>query len=112
MIVELPLRPSVGYYRFATPIGDSTYIFDVRWNTTEEAWYVNIHEQDQTPIVYGIKIVLGTYLGRRINHRLFRQGVFVAADTTDEGQDATFDDLGVRVVVRYIPQDDLLVLTR
>ena len=112
MIVDLPFRPSVARYRFGTAIGDFSYIFDVHWNSRDESWYLDIFEQDLTPIIYGIKIVLGTYLGRRKNHRLFRQGVMVAADTSGERRDATFDDLGVRVAVRYIDQDDLLVLSR
>lgn len=112
MIVEIPFQPSIGLYRFGTPIDDSSYVFDVRWNSRDAAWYFDVREADLTPIVYGVKIVLGTYLGRRKNHRLFRRGVMVATDTTGQGREATFDDLGARVVVRWIPQTDLLVLIR
>lgn len=122
MILDLPFRPSVANYRFGTAIGDFSYIFDVHWNSRdnfnletgkpEGAWYFAVREQDLTLIIASVKIVLGTYLGRRRNHRLFRQGVFVVADTSGERRDAGFDDLGTRVVVRYIPQNDFLVLSR
>jgi hypothetical protein len=110
MMVDIPFQPSIAYYRFGTPIDDASYVFDVRWNSREQAWYFDILEANLTPILYGTKIVLGTYLGRRCEHRLFNRGVFVAIDTTDKGREAAFDDLGTRVLVRYIPTDDLLVL--
>jgi hypothetical protein len=122
VIIELPFRPSVAHYRFGTAIGDFAYIFDVHWNSRDNfdpetgkaagAWYFAVREQNLELIISSVKIVLGTYLGRRRNHRLFRQGVFVVCDTTGKGKEAGFDDLGPRVAVRYIPQNDLLVLTR
>lgn len=108
-VLILPLQPSVGNYRFSTTITDVTYIFDVRWNSRDVAWYMDVYEANLTPIIYGIKIVLGVYLGRCSRHRLFRQGVMVAVDTTSQGREATFDDLGTRVEVKYIPAEVLLV---
>ncbi len=108
--VEIPFVPSLGNYRFGTTIGDIGYIFAVRWNTREEAWYFSIFEVNGDPIIQGVKIVLGTYLGRRCNHPLFRDGVFLAVDlsTGDQPREAGFDDLGVRVAVQYVPVLDLV----
>jgi hypothetical protein len=107
----LPLVPSVGLYNFDTDIGDRSYRFDVRWNSRDNfdaaagvargAWYFEVSEIGVGRIACGVKIVLGTYLGRRVNHPLFREGVLVAVDTSGEGRDATFDDLGTRVVVKH-----------
>lgn len=110
----LPFRPSIGHYDFDTDIEDRTYIFDVQWNARDNvdpntgvargAWYFDVREQDGAAIALGIKIVLGTYLGRRLNHPLFRRGVLLAIDTAGgegRGRDAGFDDLGTRVIVKY-----------
>lgn len=97
-----------GLYRVGTSIADVPYLFDVRWNVRAAAWFMDIREQNETPIAMGIKIVLGAYLGRRCQHALFRDGVFVAEDTTNQGREATFDDLGSRVIVKYIPAVELV----
>lgn len=106
--IQIPLVPSVGSYRFATVITTTAYIFDVRWNTRDAAWYMDVLEVDETPIIRGIKLVLGVYLGRRSNHTLFLNGVFTLSDTSGAKADATFDDLGVRVLLQYIPVLDLI----
>jgi hypothetical protein len=106
--LEIPLVPSIGSYRFGTAIDTVPYLFDVRWNTRDQAWYLDVLETDETPIVRGVKIVLGAYLGRRSNHPLFKNGVLVASDTSGATRDATFDDLGTRVKLQYIPVLDLM----
>lgn len=106
--IEIPLTPSLGSYRFGAVIETVPYLFDVRWNVRDQGWYMDVRESDETPIVLGIKLVLGVYLGRRSNHDLFRNGVLVMVDLSIQGKDAGFDDLGVRVVMQYIPVLDLI----
>lgn len=106
--LEIPLLPKFANYRFGVTIENHPYLFEPRWNTRDFAWYLNILEVTEEPIVYGVKVVLGTYLGRRSNHKLFRQGVLVAVDTTGEGRDATYDDFGTRVILEYIPVLELI----
>jgi hypothetical protein len=111
MVVELPFIPSNGNYRFGTTIENAGYNFVVRWSTVEACWYFSIFEVNEDPIIQGVKIVTGTYLGRRCAHPLFDAGVFIAIDLASEEQptDPGFDDLGTRVVVVFVPVQDLLV---
>lgn len=106
--IVIPFAASLANYRFACAIDDVTYLFDVRWNDRAKAWYFSLAESDGTPIIDGIKIVLGAYLGRQCGHDLFKNGVFVAVDTSGKELDAGFDDMGVRVIVKYIPVLELL----
>jgi len=116
----LPFKPSVPFYTFTTPVTDdagtpTTYVFDVSWNGSDNAWYMNVFEQDRTLILASIKLVLGTYLGRRCNHDLFRKGVFIVFDTTNSGvdgggTDAGLDDMGTRVKVVYMTRLELATL--
>ncbi len=102
MAIAIPFEPSLTYYRLITVISGVPYIFDVRWNDRDQAWYFDVLEEDETPIVHGVKVILGMYLARRCDHTLFRDGVFLARDTTDAGIEAGIDDLGARVqVIRY-----------
>ena len=101
---QLPLVPSIPFYRFGTTLSDVPYIFDIRWNGRDEAWYMDILQEDETPIRHGVKIVLGALLGRRSRDPAFPLGVMIAADLSGEGREATFDDLGTRVAVyQYEP---------
>jgi hypothetical protein len=102
----LPLVPSVPLYTVTlVGIDDRTYNFRLRWNSQangrQGAWCMDVYEVDNTPIAVGIKIVLGVYLGRTSTHPLFRNGVFIARDTSGQSREATLHDLGTRVVVEY-----------
>lgn len=110
MAIILPFVPSIPFYEFGTTLDNVEYIFNVRWNGRDEAWYFDVNESDGTPIVRGVKVVLGGYLGRWVEHPLFREGVLVAVDLSDAGQDAGFDDFGTRVVVMRMTLDEVLSL--
>jgi hypothetical protein len=113
-MLTVPFESGSGAYDFRTTIDGVEYFCDVRWNSSDNerrgAWYFDLYEQDLTPIAVGIKIVLGTYLGKRVQHRLFRTGVMIALDMTKQGKEATFDDLGTRVEVRWVPVEEALSL--
>lgn len=111
-MIDLPFRPSLKYDRFSTTIEGNLYWFTVKYNDQDKAFYFDIADENNEIIRYGIKIVLGTYLGRLSSHALFSEGVIVAVDTTGKGQDATFDDLGTRVIVRWIPAYQVQALER
>lgn len=110
MALILPFDSSNPFYTFNTTIAGAEYIFNVRWNTRDAAWYFDVSEIDNTPIANGIKVVLGCYLGRHTQHTLFRDGVIVATDLSSSGIDAGIDDLGVRVVVMRMTIDEVLSL--
>src|SRR3990172_3141789 len=96
----LPFIPSVAFYRFGTVLDGDPYIFDVRWNSRDAAWFFDLFELDETPIILGVKVVLGAYLGRTANHPLMNAGVIVARDVDGKDVEAGFDDIGTHVEVR------------
>lgn len=104
---QLPLIPTVPNYRVATQLGDDIFILDVRWNTRDEAWYLDILTDDETMVRAGIKIVLGSLLGGRVRSAAFPKGILQAVDLTGAGAEATLDDLGTRVAVYFTPNADL-----
>ena len=109
----LPFVPSIPAYDFTTQIDGADYKFDVRWSSrgldgTNGAWFFSVSEPNGTPIIAGVKVVLGAYLGRICQHRLFRAGVMIALDMTRQSREAKFDDLGTRVEVRWVPVDEAL----
>jgi hypothetical protein len=102
----IPLEPSIAEYDFTVPIQGATYRFDVRWNEAAAAWYFDLTDPAGALVVAGVKIVLGTLLGKSSGHELFaRGGVFLAYDTTKTDTEATFDDIGRRVLLLFVPMD-------
>ena len=111
MAQQLPLIPSVANYQFGTTLDGVAFIIEIRFNDREVAWYMNLLADDETPIRQGIKLVLGTLLGGRSASAAFPDGSFVLSDLSGAGLDATFDDMGDRVVLQYIPVDELIAAT-
>lgn len=109
MATTLPLVPSVPWYRVGTTLETVHYLLDVRWNSRDSAWYMDVLAQDETPIVVGLKLVLGVNLGQFCTDPLFQNGMLRVTDTSGQGLDAGFDDLGARVVVTYAAFDDLIM---
>lgn len=107
MIQQLPLVPATPNYRVGTSLDGVSYVFDVRWNGRAAAWYVDILDEEADPICVGLKVVLGAALGARSADPRRPAGLLMASDLSGEGREATFDDLGSRVVVYFYPFADL-----
>ncbi len=109
----LPFAPSIPSQRFGTSLDGTQFIIDARWNSRDAAWFMDIYRDDgTTPIYRGIKIALGVVygLGRRCVDPEFPRGFMLVVDSTDKGQDATLDDLGVRVNVYFYTPEELAAL--
>ncbi len=105
-VQELPLVGGQFDTEFDTVLAGATFTIRQRWNTRDAAWYLDLYDVNRDPIFQGIKVVIGTGLGRRVADPRM-PGVFVAADletvTAGVSRDATFDDLGTRVRVYFYP---------
>jgi hypothetical protein len=47
---------------FSVSILETVYNFRQLWNTNYEFWTLDILEADDNPLVYGVKLVTGSYL--------------------------------------------------
>ena len=82
-------------------------MIDLRWNTRDAAWYMDLLEEDETPIVMGKKIVLGVAIGARSALASFPPGLIVAGDLSGFGSEPGIDDLGDRVRVYFFSNEEL-----
>jgi len=105
-VTEIPFLPSTPA-RFTTQIGDREMTIDQRWNEEDQAWYFDLYDVDETPVLKGAKITLGTFIGRASEHPIFIRGAIMAQDTSRDGAEAGYDDLGVRVRVWYMTDAEL-----
>lgn len=95
----IPFQPSDNNVKLTVPIDDARYVFYHRWNSRDQAWYVDFYEEDFTPILLGIKLTLGAHIGASCLHPFFATHALVLRDTSGQGLDPGFDDLGSRVIL-------------
>ncbi len=107
MATQLPFIPSEFDYTVNTVIEGTEFIFDVRWNGRDSAWYMDLLDVDGVMIRAGMKIALGSPMGIRVADASFPDGFFSPSDLSNTGVDAGFDDLGVRVVVFFFTNEEL-----
>lgn len=108
-IIPLSTRGDSLFFSISTVLDAEVFVFECKWNFRDESWYLSIFEEDNTPIVQGVRMVLGTYLGRKSTHKLFKSGVFVMVDTTGQSMEATQEDLGYRVKLIRFSVEEIIV---
>lgn len=104
MTQQLPLQPSVANYRFGTTLDGTPYIIDIYWNSRSSTWYMDLLGEDEVPIRNSMRLVLGTLIGGRSADARFPSGSFLVVDLSGADIDAGFNDMGVRIMVWYIPE--------
>jgi hypothetical protein len=100
MAVTIPFLTSETNYTLHCPL-DNNYslMFEVRWNSRDEAWYVDMYTDDGGIVSINEKLVVGAALGRLSRHPIFYEYAFRVVDMTGSGTDPGFDDLNSRVVL-------------
>jgi hypothetical protein len=105
----VPFVPSDPLQLVSVALDGVTYVLRARWNTTDNAWYLDAWERDgTTPIAFGLKLVLGVRLGSTYSHALFAAGMFMLP-LDDTGIEPGFADLGSRVLLVHMTADDAIV---
>lgn len=107
----IPFIQSDNNYQLYVPLtgdsGTATYVINARWNSRDAAWYIDLYEDDLTPIAVGLKLVLGMRLGHSMQYKTFFQEHFLQlVDTSGERRDAAFDDLGGRVKLLHMSMSE------
>lgn len=107
---QIPLIPSEPFYSFTTTLDGTDYQFDVRWNARDGAWYFDLLTVEDEMIRAGNKIVLGASPGGLSADAEFPAGLFLVLDTSGDGRDATFDDMGTRVLMYFYTDAEINAL--
>lgn len=104
----LPLTPSASHYRLTIPFDDEVFEIFVRWNSRDAAFYMDLRESDGSPVLLGIKLVLGVNLGIRSNHDFFSKHLLRVVESSDTNLDAGFDDMNTRVWIMHMTSDEII----
>lgn len=104
---ETTASTTVPHFDFQVQLDGVTYTLEFRWNTRQSGWFMSIQEEDETPIMSGIRVVVDLPLGKRSRDERMPSGALIALDTQDQHKDPDYDELGPRVVLLYFTADEL-----
>lgn len=95
------------YFDLQVTLEGTTYTLEFAWNVRLGAWFMSILDETGTiPILMGIRVVANLLLGS--NAPLTTPpGAFMAYDTSGQGLDPGFVDLGDRVKLIYFTKAQL-----
>lgn len=99
-ILEIPKLPSSNY-EFRIDLEGSTYNLSLKYNKRENRWYLNIKDEQDNPIVMGIKMVLNTSLVERFQDDRLPPGTLFLLNQTDINVDPGLEDFGTEIILLY-----------
>lgn len=106
-VSEIPIRAGVAHQEVQIPIEGRVYTLELRWAGREERWYLDVRDEDRSPIYLGIAVVLNFPLPARCVHEAFWPGVLLCTDTGGDNSPPGLADLGERVKLIYFSADEL-----
>jgi hypothetical protein len=108
MPFTIPFVTSRNNYRLNVAIGGKPFMFDnVHWNVRDSAWYFDLRDGDETLILAGYKLVLGSTLGQSSTHVFFAENLLSLVDSSGSGTEAGYDDLGDRIQLVVTTSTDI-----
>jgi hypothetical protein len=100
-IVTLDNDSTAATYSQISELGGREYLFRFHWNERCSLWFVDLYDQDESPIALGFAVVVGIPLFRGVIDARMPPGVMGAVDLSDNNTDPGRDELGKRVVIAY-----------
>jgi hypothetical protein len=98
------------YYQFICALDQSDYALTFRWSDRGSAWYMDITDTAGDLLLSGVRLSLGVGLLSRFSDYRLPAGEFITLDTSGQGVEAGRQDLGSRVRLYYVENEDLVAL--
>lgn len=107
MAAFVPLTPSVAHYEFKTDLEDAEYTIKVRYFDRLGTWFLDLSDASGDKILTGAACLLNVHLLKGNTHPNRPAGDLVFVATSQDGQEASFDDFGTRVQLVYLSPDEI-----
>lgn len=96
-------------FRQSLTLEGVSYIFSFVWNTRDNAWTMSIYDDQNEPLVLGIRIVLNYELIGQYQHLEIPPGKIYALDTTGNVNPITYEDMfNGRISLLYLLEGEEL----
>jgi hypothetical protein len=108
-MIEIPLTvPVLPRSTFSIELAGVVAAFELRWNSTTSAWYLDARTPAGVDVRLGMKLAVGRPIGwRSLDPRFPLNGWLMLVDTTGAQEDPGFTDLGTRHRLLFVDRSDL-----
>lgn len=104
----LPVRSDLASYSFEVELDGKTYELGFAWNERAAGWFMSIRIPGEDELaVAGVRVVVGFPLAFRSGRSDLPPGLFNAIDTSGSGLEPGEFELGGRVVLLYLDEEEL-----
>ncbi len=109
-LIVIPTSPGVPYFRQKTNLEGRDFVLDFSYNQRIERWYLSIFDEEETPILRGLKLVANWPLLRHYRYDIrLPPGELMALTQDGSTAPPTLNELGPgkRAELVYIEAADL-----
>jgi len=103
----IPIFNELANFREEIILDDISFLFDFTFNERSGQWNMSILQPDETPIMYGIKLVLNYELFDQFQHLSLPPGNLFCIDTTEGESEVNRTNFGTTVELVYIPEAEV-----
>lgn len=94
-------------FQQVVPLDGEQFTFRFRWNARTERWFLTIRDASGTDLVTGRKLVANVPFAVHETVAGMPPGDIWVLDTTGAGTDPGLRDLGDRVIMMYVDEDNV-----
>jgi hypothetical protein len=98
---------TTGKFQQVVPLEGETYTFLFRWNARASRWFLTIRDDAGADLITGKKIVADVPFHPHETNENLPPGQIRILDVSGEGADPGLRDLGKRVVLMYVDEDNV-----
>ena len=88
-------------------LGELEYTYTLTYRERQDAWYIDLFDADGESILLGKRLTVNTAPIWRYRSDAMPAGQIVVVDTSGADTDPTYEDLGYRVRLAWVPDDDI-----
>jgi hypothetical protein len=104
-----PLEPDDLYpvYDFTVELGDAEYRYVLTYRERQDGWYIDLYDADDAALLTGKRIAVGVAPLWRHEKDGIPEGQILVIDRADTDVDPTYEDMGYRVQLAWVPTEDI-----
>lgn len=103
----IPFFTQFANFREEVILDNISFLFDFTFNERSGQWNLSILQTDETPIMFGIKLVLAYSLFDQFVHLALPPGELFCIDTTEQEIEVNRTNLGDTIELVYIPEAEV-----
>ena len=100
-IIGIPLRNDIPSYQFRVDLDAVTYTLSIRYNTRMDRWIMDFNDENNSPLVTGIILILGTSLLARFAKAELPDGNLFLINIENENTEGNRDNFSNNVQLFY-----------